>query len=84
MARGDLAVEVVAPDHVMWRGMASAVSVPAAEGEMGLLPGHESVLALLRAGTVRVRTAANDLKSFAVSDGFVSFDEDSVTVVVRA
>ena len=49
---------------------------------MGLLPGHESVLSLLRAGTVRVRAAAGSSEEFAVTSGFVSFDDDTVTVVV--
>ncbi|WP_454301396.1 F0F1 ATP synthase subunit epsilon [Salana multivorans] len=79
---GRLTVEVVAPDHVLWAGDAASVSVPAAEGDMGLHPGHESVLALLRAGTVRVH-ANGDTKRFAVQGGFVSFDEDAVTVVVE-
>ena len=80
-AGGKLTVEVVAPDRVLWSGEASSVSVPAAEGEMGLLPGHESVLALLRPGTVRVH-ANGESSRFDVPGGFVSFDSDRVTVVV--
>ncbi|GMA30699.1 F0F1 ATP synthase subunit epsilon [Litorihabitans aurantiacus] len=83
--RGELTVEIVAPDRVLWSGTAAGVSVPAAEGDMGLLPGHESVLSLLRAGTVRVRaTGGGAAEEFAVESGFVSFDDDSVTVVVDA
>lgn len=80
--RGELTVEIVAPDRVLWSGTAAGVSVPAAEGDMGLLPGHESVLSLLRSGTVRVRAAAGSSEEFAVASGFVSFDDDTVTVVV--
>lgn len=80
--RGELTVEIVAPDRTLWSGTAAGVSVPAAEGDMGLLPGHESVLSLLRAGTVRVRSTAGSSEEFAVTSGFVSFDDDAVTVVV--
>lgn len=78
---GRLHVEIVAPDHTLWSGSADGVSVPAAEGDMGLLPGHESVLALLRPGTIRVRFGS-DRSEFPVEDGFVSFDDDAVTIVV--
>ncbi len=77
-----LNVEIVAPDRVLWSGTADGVSVPAADGDMGLLPGHESVLALLRPGTVRVKGASSGASEFAVTQGFVSFDADTVTVVV--
>ncbi|PWD52180.1 hypothetical protein C8046_17580 [Serinibacter arcticus] len=79
---GALTVEIVAPDRTLWSGTASVVSVPAAEGDMGLLPGHESVLSLLRAGTVRVQSASGSTETFPVTAGFVSFDADMVTVVV--
>lgn len=77
----NLEVDVVAPDRVLWSGTASAVSVPASEGEMGLLPGHESVLALLRPGTVRVRSGGAEQR-FQITAGWVSFDANAVTVVV--
>ena len=79
---GSLTVEIVAPDRTLWSGTAASVSVPSSEGDMGLLPGHESVLALLREGTVRVHSAAGTTDNFPVDSGFVSFDADAVTVVV--
>lgn len=78
---GHLSVEIVAPDRVLWHGEARSVSVPAAEGDMGLLPGHESVLALLRPGTLRVHSNGG-VTEFPVTEGFLSFDSDAVTVVV--
>lgn len=78
---GSLRVDIVAPDQIMWSGAADAVSAPAAEGDMGLLPGHESVLAILRPGTVRVRTG-DGVATFDISTGFLSFDDNAVTVVV--
>lgn len=86
MADGSrLRVEIVAPDRILWSGEAAFVAVPAADGDMGLLPGHASILALLRAGTVRVHTGATTgagVEEFAVQEGFCSFDDDAVTVVV--
>lgn len=76
-----LSVEIVAPDRRLWSGVASFVSAPAAEGDVGLLPNHESVLALLRPGTIRVHDGSG-VTEFAVTEGFLSFDDNAVTVVV--
>lgn len=80
----ELEVDVVAADRRVWRGSARAVSVPAADGEMGVLPGHTPVLAVLKAGSVRVTTVAGEVLSMKVDEGFLSVDNDRVTVVVHA
>ncbi|WP_062386353.1 F0F1 ATP synthase subunit epsilon [Demequina iriomotensis] len=80
---GPLTVDVVAPDRVLWSGTAERLVAPTVEGEIGLLTGHEPVLSVLRAGTVRVRGGADGDAEFAISSGFVSFDRDVVTVVVE-
>lgn len=78
-----LTVEVVSPERVLWHGSASAVSAPTVEGEIGLLADHEPILSLLGAGTVRVRSEAEGQKDFDIEFGFISFDHNAVTVVVR-
>lgn len=77
-----LAVQVVAPDGVVWEGAATAVTVPSALGSLGVLRGHESVAAVLVAGEVRVTPAAGDARQFAITGGFVVVDDDDVTVLV--
>ena len=47
-------VEVVTPYEVLWSGEASSVVAPALEGDLGILPGRQPVLAILRPGNVRV------------------------------
>ncbi len=77
-----LQVDIVGSDAVKWRGKADSVVAPTQEGEIGLLSGHEPILSLLRAGTVRVNPSSGESASFAISGGFISFDHDVVTVVV--
>ena len=45
-----LQVELVAADRTVWSGEALMVSAPAADGEIGILPGHAPVLAVLVVG----------------------------------
>lgn len=78
-----LDVELVAADHKVWSGEASMVSAPAADGEIGILPGHEPILAILRAGTVRITPVGGSApRHVTIDSGFLSVDDDRVTVVV--
>jgi len=79
-----LEVDVVAADRRVWRGEARMVSAPAADGEMGILPGHTPVLAVLRPGKVRITTVDGAVRLVQVDEGFLSVDSDRVTVVVHS
>lgn len=79
-----LAVEIVAPDRVLWEGEASMVSAPASDGSLGVLPGHQPVLAVLRSGIVKITTTAQETVEIEVDGGFLSVDHNTVTVVLDA
>lgn len=74
-----ITVELITPEKVALTEPADSVVLPALEGEMGVLPGHEPFLVQLNAGEVRVRRGA-ELKSFAVSGGFAEILGDKVSV----
>ncbi|GEN78379.1 F0F1 ATP synthase subunit epsilon [Actinotalea fermentans] len=78
-----LEVDVVAADRRVWRGDAQAVSAPAADGDVGILPGHTPLLAILREGEVRITATDGATRSVRVDEGFLSVDGDKVTVVVH-
>jgi F-type H+-transporting ATPase subunit epsilon len=79
----ELKVSVVAADHEVWSGAAKQIIARTTEGEIGILPGHEPVLAILGTGEVRVTTVDGDLITARADDGFLSVDNDTVTVVAR-
>ena len=74
-----LTVELVTPEKVALTQSADFVALPAFEGEMGVLPGHEAFLVQLGAGEVRVRHGG-ETSSFAVSGGFAEILKDKVSV----
>lgn len=74
-----LTVELVTPEKVALTQSADFVALPAFEGEMGVLPGHEAFLVQLGAGEVRVRRGG-ETSSFAVSGGFAEILKDKVSV----
>ncbi|MDO5495442.1 MAG: F0F1 ATP synthase subunit epsilon [bacterium] len=74
-------VEIVSPEEVLWEGEASSVVVPAFTGDLGILPGRQPVLAILREGDVRVTPTGGEQVSFPITAGFVAVDTDVEIVV---
>ena len=79
-----LEVELVAADRPIWSGEAAMVVAPAADGEIGILAGHQPLLSVLRPGVVRVHGNAGEVLEARIEAGFLSVDADQVTVVVDA
>lgn len=79
-----ITVDIVAPDQTLWSGTARSVSAPTVEGSIGLLAQHEPVLAVLRAGSVAVVGEDGARTEVAIEGGFLSFDQDKVTIVADA
>ncbi|MBL3686412.1 F0F1 ATP synthase subunit epsilon [Leucobacter zeae] len=76
-----LNVSVVAADREVWSGEASQIVAKTVEGEIGILGGHEPILALLAQGEVRVTTASGEKIAVDAEGGFLSVDHDTVTIV---
>jgi F-type H+-transporting ATPase subunit epsilon len=78
-----LRVELVAADKAVWSGEAKLVVAKTVEGEIGLMPGHEPMLAILASGEVRVTKPEGEVLVVTADDGFLSVEHDVVTVVAR-
>jgi len=76
-----LNVSVVAADREVWSGQASQVIAKTVEGEIGILRGHEPLLAMLARGEVRVTTVGGEKVAVDAEGGFLSVDHDTVTIV---
>ena len=74
-----LTLELVTPEKVAWSAPADFVVLPAFEGEMGVLPGHQPFLVQLVAGEVRV-TEKGAITRFAVSGGFAEVKDDTISL----
>jgi F-type H+-transporting ATPase subunit epsilon len=74
-----LTLELVTPEKVAWSAPADFVVLPAVQGEMGVLPGHQPFLVQLVAGEVRV-TEKGAVTRFAVSGGFAEVKDDTVSL----
>ena len=78
---GLLRVTVVSATAEVWSGEASMVVARTTEGEIGILSGHQPMLGVLSAGEVRITTSAGEKITAKAEDGFLSVDNDTVTIV---
>jgi len=79
-----LRVSVVSADKDVWSGEASMVVAKTVEGEIGILPGHEPMLAILALGNVRVTTVDGTKITANAEGGFLSVENNNVSVVASA
>jgi F-type H+-transporting ATPase subunit epsilon len=79
----ELKVSVVSADNEVWSGLAKQVVARTTEGEIGILAGHEPLLAILGAGEVRVTAVGGHVVRANAEDGFLSVENDTVTIVAR-
>ena len=84
MANPLLTVSVVAADREVWSGTANMVVAKTTEGEIGILPGHEPMLAILAKGEVRVILADGSKILANAEGGFLSVEHNTVQVVASA
>ena len=79
----ELSVSVVSADNEVWSGLAKQIVARTTEGEIGILPGHEPILAILAAGEIRVTNLDGSVVTANAEDGFLSVEHDTVTIVAR-
>lgn len=78
-----LTVSVVSADQEVWSGEATQLIARTVEGEIGILPGHEPLLAILARGEVRVTLPGGEKLTAQADDGFLSVENNTVQVVAR-
>lgn len=80
----ELKVEIVSEERSVWNGTASAVSARTIDGEIGILPGHTPMLAVLGDGEVVVRTTDGSTVTAHAAGGFFSVDNDRVVIAAAS
>ena len=82
MATGkQLRVTVITPARSVFDEDAAAVVVPAFDGELGVLPGHAALLALLGNGPLRITKADGTQVHLAVRGGFLQVKENAAAIL---
>jgi F-type H+-transporting ATPase subunit epsilon len=75
-------LEIVTPERLAYSDEVDSVNVPGSEGELGILPHHAPLVAMLGVGELRIRKAGAE-ESFAIAAGFVQVRPDKVVVMAE-
>ena len=76
-----LQLHIVSVEAEIFSGEARMISVPAAMGEIGILPRHTPLITRLRAGEVRVHTTDGKQVLVCVSGGLLEIQPQVVTIL---
>jgi F-type H+-transporting ATPase subunit epsilon len=75
-----LKLEIITPDSKIFEGDVDSVQLPGAEGEMGILPGHEALVSELHAGALII-VQKGQTQTLAIGEGFAEITGKSVGVL---
>jgi F-type H+-transporting ATPase subunit epsilon len=78
-----LNVDIVTPQLAAWSGEAQQVILPAFEGQLGVLPDHDMLLALVVPGIATLFTASGPQR-FVFDSGFAEIGPERVTVLTES
>ena len=70
-------VEIISPDQTILKQDANEVTIPAYEGELGILKDHIPLITFLRPGVIKI----GKNEEFYVEDGTVEFSDNNLIVL---
>ena len=79
---GAIQLEIVAPDRLVFSGEVQEVTIPGAEGYLGILPGHAPLLSELKTGIISYPEGGDRVQLFC-SSGFAEVLPDRVIVLAE-
>jgi F-type H+-transporting ATPase subunit epsilon len=74
-------LSLVTPEGAVYEGEAERLVVPGADGEIGVLARHAPLVAMLKAGEVRIKSG-DEWASFAAGPGYFKVQRDRALVLV--
>ena len=83
MAHTRFPVEVLTPEGEVFSEEVEMLSTRTAVGSIGILAGHEPVLAMLEPTELRLYRSESDVVRFAQAEGYLQFAENRALVLVE-
>ena len=77
-----ISLKVLAPNKNVFEGAAEEVILPSTTGQLGILPGHISLVTAIDIGVLRLKSNSK-WTSIALMGGFAEIEDDEVTVLVN-
>ncbi len=84
----ELEVALVAADREVWSGRASMVIAKTADGDVGVMPGHQPIMSVLKPSVAVIKTledgSPGETLRVALHGGFIAVDENRVSLLSEA
>ena len=75
-------LKIIASDKVFYEGRCRKLTLPAPDGEMGLLANHENMVIAIAVGIARMETGEGNQQEIALGQGFAEVVNNRVTLIV--
>ncbi|MDA8618355.1 ATP synthase F1 subunit epsilon [Candidatus Pelagibacter bacterium] len=75
-------VEIISPDQTVLKSETSEVTIPAYEGQMGILRDHIPLITFLRPGFIIIKN--EEEKKFYVEEGTVEFSNNNLLILTSS
>jgi F-type H+-transporting ATPase subunit epsilon len=83
MSRTKFSAEVLTPEGEVFSEEIEMISTRTSVGSIGILAGHEPVLAMLEPTELRLYRSETDVVRFAQAEGYLQFAENRALVLVE-
>lgn len=75
-------LKIIASDRIFYEGRCRKLTLPALDGEIGILANHENTVIALSVGYARMEIEENHWVEMALGEGFAEIINNRVTVLV--
>ena len=75
-------VHILAADQTFYEGPCLSLTIPASDGEQGILAHHSPMIAAVKPGTLRYQIPGEEPRLAAISPGMVKVEKNDVLVLV--
>lgn len=77
-----LNLSIVTPNGQIFNNKVTMVTLPGADGEFGVIPGHADTLSLLKTGVIELKKENGEIEYVAIDWGYTKVSEGSVDVLI--
>ena len=74
-------IEIISPSQTILKSEVAEVSIPAFEGEMGILRDHIPFITFLRPGLITTKSSNTKSNNFFIEDGIVEFFNNNLLIL---
>lgn len=78
-----MTIEIITPDTALFEGKATAVTVPAIDGSLGILNKHAPLISALKKGKIKVTDTNGEDKFFEIDGGVAEVLKNKVIILAE-